>query len=107
MALPRLEDRAGGVGEVEIVALDRLSAELDPALVDHAAPVARRFAQLLRQERRQVDLRLGHAYLGDVVGRLVLADHPREVLLTSPRPLLPMPARDDPPSELELPLHRI
>src|SRR5215471_8934942 len=107
MALPGLEDGALRLGQREIVALHRPAVELHAALVDHPAPVARRLAQLLSEKGRKVDLRLGHPYLRDIVRRLVLPHHAREVLLAAARALLPVPATHDPPREVELPRHGV
>src|SRR3954470_20756741 len=107
MAPPGLEDASLGLRELEIVTVDRPAVDLDAALVDHPAPVAGGVAQLLGQECRQVDLGLRHAHPGDVRGRLVLTHDAREVLLSAPRALVSVPARDDAARELELPLHRV
>src|SRR5436190_23915046 len=102
MAFPGLEDSPLGLGDGEIVALARLPVDFHSALVDHPAPVARRFAQLLGQESGQMNLTLRNPDLPHVVRRLVLPHDPGEVLLPAPRALLPVPARDDAARELEL-----
>src|SRR5690349_3592270 len=107
MSLPGLEDAALPLAELEIVAVDGPAVDLDAALVDHPAPVARRVAELFGEERGQVDPSFRHIHLGHIGGRLVLPHDPREVLLPTPRAVVPVPARNDPAGELELPLHRV
>src|SRR5436190_16767024 len=107
MTLSRLEDAPFGLREWEIVARDRPAVELDASLVDHAPPVAGGFPKPACQERRQVHGVVRDAHFLDVVWCLVLAHDPREVALPAPRAFLAVPAADDPPRELELPLHRV
>src|SRR5207302_2875502 len=53
-AFSRLESDAVEIGPRDVVPGDRVSVQLDPALVDRPPPVARRLAELRREECRQV-----------------------------------------------------
>src|SRR2546421_4446061 len=86
-----------GPWEVDLV--HRLAVHLDPALGDQAPRLAcRPHAEVLDEKGRQVDgIPVRKRRLGHLLGRLVLAHHMGEMLPPSPRALLAVPARDDPP----------
>ena len=74
-------------GRVDVVGGDRAAVGLDPALVDHSAPVARRLAERLREERREVTTDSPCSDLRHLLRRLALADNAREVSSAPARPL--------------------
>ena len=83
---------------------------LTAALVDLAPPVARRLAEARLQNApagRPCRPPAANGRLGHLLRRLVPAHDLREMRLAGARALLPVPARRDPPRELELPLQRI
>src|ERR1044072_6331337 len=64
LALSGLDDLACDRGRLDIVGVEHAAVGAHAALVDHTAPVARRLAEGLRQQRREVDGRLGVLDLG-------------------------------------------
>src|SRR5579862_3994507 len=92
----------------QLVDRDRRAVQLDPALVDLAAPMAPRLAEALLQNRGKIDdaVRRGKSRLRHLLGRLVLPHNAREMLLAGAGAFRPVPACGDPARELELPLHR-
>src|SRR5262245_18854 len=95
MALSGLQDSPVGLRECQIVALEGAAVELDPALIDHPAPVAGRLPQAAREKGRQVDGIFGDGNVVDLVRSLVFAHDASEVLLPSTRALFAVPAPDD------------
>src|SRR5690348_4255558 len=107
MPPPCLENGPVRLREPEIVALDRPAVELDPTLVDHPPPVARRLPQPPCEEGREMDRVFRHLHLLDFVGRLVLAHDASEVLFAAACAVLAVPPAGDAACELELPLHGV
>src|SRR5579875_1823000 len=93
-------------GHVELA--HGLAVDLHATLADQPAALARREAEGGREQGRQVYRVTGRQrLLWHLVGRLVAADHSREMRLGRARPFLPVPARRHPPGERELPLQRV
>src|SRR5436190_4115714 len=92
LALAGLHDRA--VARLDVVARDRLAVEPDAALVDRAPPVARRVAEVVREELRQVHGPAVYPRIGNLLvrRRLVAAYDAREVALAGPRAVVAVPA---------------
>src|SRR5207244_7346025 len=103
-----LDDCAVERRGVDLVRADRLAVQPDPALVDLAAPVARRAAELRLEDRRQIDDAVARRkrrfrHLG---GRLMPAHDPCEMVLAGFGAGLAVPPLGDPARELELPFER-
>src|SRR3954447_2475780 len=94
-------------GGLDVVGVEHTAVGTHAALVDHAAPVARRLAERLCQERGQMDGCLGMLHLRHLVPRLPLAHDAREVLLGGLGGVVPPRPAHDEARELELRLERV
>ena len=94
--------------QVEVGRLEHLAVEPDRPLLDQAPRLARAEAELVRDQRRQVDrLAVGsEPASSDLVGHLALRRGPVEALLGGRAGVLAMEALDESPGQLALRLAR-